>query len=171
MYSMPVHAVPKPHSTDFRMVTDQSAGQFSLNSMIKQEGDVALTLFKSDVAEAYRLMPVHPFWQIKQINTIDSLHFVNRNNAFGGHASGCIWITFSSLVAWIAKNVKGIPHLSVYSDDFFAPELQENFIWYDKFQKFIPSAQKQLLDLWTELGIPFKDKKTNIWQYPHNYWY
>ena len=34
MYSMPIHAVPKPHSTDMRMVTDQSAGSFSLNSMI-----------------------------------------------------------------------------------------------------------------------------------------
>jgi hypothetical protein len=34
MYSMPIHAVPKPHSTDLRMVTDQSAGQYSLNSMI-----------------------------------------------------------------------------------------------------------------------------------------
>ena len=34
MYSMPIHAVPKPHSTDLHMVADHSAGQFSLNSMI-----------------------------------------------------------------------------------------------------------------------------------------
>lgn len=133
-------------------------GEILLN-IRRQEGNIPLTLFKSDVAEAYWLMPVHPFWQIKQIDTVDSLCFIDRNDAFGGHASGCIWIIFSSLVAWIAKNVKGIPHLSVYSDDFFAPELQESFIWYDKFQKFIPLAQKQLLDLWTELGILFKDKK------------
>jgi len=183
MYSMPIHAVPKPRSTDLRMVTDQSAGQYSLNFMIphagiagypldnmkrlgeilldirKHEGNVALTLFKSDVAEAYRLMPVHPFWQIKQINTVDGLRFVDRNNAFGGRASGSIWIAFSGLVAWIAKNVKGIPYLSVYSDDFYAPEREANVAWCDKFQKFIPSAQKQLLDLWTELGIPFKERK------------
>ena len=31
---MPIHAIPKPHSTDLQMVTDQSAGPFSLNSMI-----------------------------------------------------------------------------------------------------------------------------------------
>lgn len=85
IYSMPIHAVPKPGSTDLRMVTDQSAGKFSLNSMIAQDdikgypldtlkhlreellccrrsfGDETLMLFKSDVAEAYRLMPVHPF--------------------------------------------------------------------------------------------------------------
>src|SRR6266567_8505164 len=36
MYSMPTHGVPKPHSTDLCMITDHSAGQFSLNSMIPQ---------------------------------------------------------------------------------------------------------------------------------------
>ena len=35
MYSMPIHAVPKPHSTDLRLVTNHSAGNYSLNSMIK----------------------------------------------------------------------------------------------------------------------------------------
>jgi hypothetical protein len=34
MYSMPIHAVFKPHSTDLRLVTDHSAGPFSLNNMI-----------------------------------------------------------------------------------------------------------------------------------------
>ena len=35
MYSMPIHAVPKTlHSTELRMVTNHSAGPFSLNSMI-----------------------------------------------------------------------------------------------------------------------------------------
>jgi hypothetical protein len=37
MYSMPVYAVPKPHSSDLRMVTDHSCGRFSLNSMIQHE--------------------------------------------------------------------------------------------------------------------------------------
>ena len=83
MYSMPIHVVPKPHSSDFRLVTNQSAGDFSLNSMIHRE-DIAgypldnmthpgemllrkkatypnedLVLFKSDVAEAYRLLTAH----------------------------------------------------------------------------------------------------------------
>ena len=34
MYSMPIHAVPKPHSVDLSLVTDHSAGLFSLNDMI-----------------------------------------------------------------------------------------------------------------------------------------
>ena len=34
MYSMPIHAVPKPGSAKFRLVTDHSAGQYALNHMI-----------------------------------------------------------------------------------------------------------------------------------------
>jgi hypothetical protein len=40
MYSMPIHVVPKLHSSNFRLVTNHSAGLFSLNSMIKKE-DIA----------------------------------------------------------------------------------------------------------------------------------
>ncbi|KAL6305027.1 hypothetical protein BKA93DRAFT_708971, partial [Sparassis latifolia] len=34
MYSMPVHAVPKPHSSKLRFINDHSVGPFSLNAMI-----------------------------------------------------------------------------------------------------------------------------------------
>src|SRR6266567_3054336 len=128
MYSMPVHAVPKPGSTDLRMVTDHSAGIYSLNSMINHElvtgypldnmthigkmllsfrrntpNDRKLVMWKSDIAEAYRLIPVHSFWQIKQINTVNGQCYVDRNNAFGSSASGAIFIAFNSLVLWIAR--------------------------------------------------------------------
>ena len=127
MYCMPVFAIPKPRSTDLRMVTHQSAGSHSLNSMIPRDdivgylldnlrhlGEFLLSmhrkdphsprvLFKSDVAEAYRLLPVHPYWQIKQVNRIDGSLHVDRNSAFGGRASGCNWISFMSLVSWIVK--------------------------------------------------------------------
>ena len=77
MYSMPVHAVPKPSSVDLRLVMDHSAGPFSLNSMIdhswvtgfpldnlrhlgemlldvrQSKGDQLLTLWKSDISDAY----------------------------------------------------------------------------------------------------------------------
>ena len=87
MYSMPIHVVPKPHSDDFRLVTDHSAGRFSLNSMVDHSkvtgfpldnmrhlgemlfdvrrsiGNSPLTLWKSDIADAYRLLPMSPLWQ------------------------------------------------------------------------------------------------------------
>ncbi|KIK82337.1 hypothetical protein PAXRUDRAFT_153928, partial [Paxillus rubicundulus Ve08.2h10] len=37
MYSIPVHAVPKPHSTKLRLIVDHSAGTHSLNSMIDRD--------------------------------------------------------------------------------------------------------------------------------------
>ncbi|KAG1726943.1 hypothetical protein EDD22DRAFT_738561, partial [Suillus occidentalis] len=44
MYSMPIHAVPKPGTNKFRLVTDHSAGQFSLNSMISRDDIAGVTL-------------------------------------------------------------------------------------------------------------------------------
>ena len=34
MYCMPIYAIPKPRSTDLRLVNDHSTGPYSLNSMI-----------------------------------------------------------------------------------------------------------------------------------------
>ena len=180
---MPIFAVPKPHSTDLRMVTDQSAGKFSLNSMIPREeiigypldnlrhlGEFLLsmherlpdsprTLFKSDVAEAYRFLPVHPYWQIKQVNRVgDSLH-VDRNNAFGGRGSGCNWIAFMSLVSWIAKRKRGIELLGTYADDSFGPDLADNLLFYPPYRKFMPANQVKLLQLWAEINLPHKESK------------
>ncbi|KAF8547082.1 hypothetical protein OG21DRAFT_1399916, partial [Imleria badia] len=44
MYSMPIHAVPKPGSAKFRLVTDHSAGQFTLNQMISKNDIAGVTL-------------------------------------------------------------------------------------------------------------------------------
>jgi hypothetical protein len=111
MYSTPIHAVPKPRSEKLRLVNDHSAGVFSLNSMIAREDvvgakmdaisdliaallryrrerpDSKLVLFKSDVSAAYRRLPLHPLWQIKQIVTIDDIRHVDRCTSFGGRGS------------------------------------------------------------------------------------
>ena len=183
MYSMPVHAVPKPHSTDLRLVTDHSAGPFSLNSLIDHSrvtgypldnlhylgevlldskrsiGNISLTMWKSDIAEAYRLMPMSPYWQIKQINTVDGLRYVDRNLAFGSSASAAIFISFNSLVAWIAKNVKGFTYLGTYVDDSFGCDVQGDILYYGPYECHMPTHQKLLLDLWDEIGIPHKRHK------------
>jgi len=183
MYCMPIFAVPKPHSTDLWMVTDQSAGKYSLNSMIPREdimgypldnlqhlGEFLLSmhhqapdspciLYKSDVAEAYRLLPVHPYWQIKQVNQIAGSLHVNRNNVFGGRASGCNWIAFMSLVSWIAKKKRNIELLGTYADDSFSPDYATNVTWYAPYHKFLLKNQVKLLELWDEINLPHKDTK------------
>jgi hypothetical protein len=183
MYSMPVHAVPKTDSGGLRLVTDHSAGRFSLNGMIDHDqvkgypldnlrhlgeilldvrhsiSNVNLTMWKSDIAEAYRLMPMSPFWQIKQVNTVDGLRYVDRNLAFGSSASPAIFISFNSLVAWIAKYVKGFDYLANYVDDSSGCDLTGDTLHYEPYGKDLPSHQTQLLQLWDELGIPHKPHK------------
>ena len=44
IYSMPIHAVFKPGSSKFHLVTDHSAGQFALNNMILCEDIAGVTL-------------------------------------------------------------------------------------------------------------------------------
>ncbi len=87
MYSTPVHAVPKLHSTNLRLISNMSMGPFAFNSMIKhtniagnrlnslhslfvnilafcyehpKSANVRLVVWKSDVTFAYHLCPMSP---------------------------------------------------------------------------------------------------------------
>lgn len=189
MYSMPIYTVPKPNSDDLCLVTDHSAGKYSLNSMIDHSqvtgfpldnirhlgemlfdvrrsiGNVPLTLWKSDIADAYRLLPVHPCWQIKQIVTVDGVRYVDRHLAFGSSGSPGIFISFNSLVAWIAKNERGLDYLSTYVDDSSGCGLTGDLTFYEPYGKEFPSHQARILLLWDDLGIPHKPHK-QVWGSP-----
>lgn len=161
MYSTPVHAVPKPHSDDFRMVSNMSARSYAPNQMIRHS-DIAgsrldslhmlfsailryrkespgnaekiLVVFKSDVSKAYRLCPMHPLWQLKQVVTTGYLtseqkaagnvevlvRTVDCNNNFGGRGSGRVWYSVNGLITWVAINIEGITDLGCYVDDDFS---------------------------------------------------
>lgn len=183
---MPIFAIPKLNSEDFWLVTDQSHGTHSLNSMIDhkcvtgypldnmvQYGEMLLDLaakqpharhvtWKSDIAEAYQIIPMHPLWQIKQINTIDAQRYVDHCNAFGRCASEALFIAFNSAVAWIAKNVKGVKSLCNYVDDSSGIGHADDLTFYEPYGKHYPLDQAHLLCLWDELGIPHKAKK-QLW--------
>ena len=183
MYCMPIYAVPKPHSADLRLVTDQSYGKFSPNSMIKHEkvtgfpldnmvlfGEMLMDLerrepgkekivWKSDVSEAYRILPMHPRWQIKQVTRIDDQYFVDRCNVFGGCGAPGIFISFNALVTWIAKEIKGIRYLSNYVDDDSGCGCRDDQLIYEPYGKDYPREQVILMNLWDELGIPHKPHK------------
>ncbi|KAH6902560.1 putative retroelement protein [Coprinopsis sp. MPI-PUGE-AT-0042] len=183
MYSMPLHVVPKDGGDGLRLVTNHSKGPYSLNSMVNKSsmpkvpldnmrslGDdildirrrhpnEELTLWKSDVAEAYRLIPMHPFWQIKQAERIDGEFHINWCNVFGGRASQFLFIAFMALVSWVATNIVNIPYLSEYSDDHFGIARASDILWYEPYKRDLPSAQAKLLMLWDALRIPHKQKK------------
>jgi hypothetical protein len=153
MTTIPLWVVPKPHSDKLRLVVDHSAGDFSPNSFIspdeasvhldtlhilgkalirvrERHGDVPLVLFKTDVSQAYRRLPVHPLWQLRQVVTIQGSHHVDNNNNFGNRGAGRLWGTFFGLVLWIAVVVKLILDLFAYVDDAFSWEFADNTAFY-----------------------------------------
>ena len=58
----------------------------------REFGNVPIWLWKSDVKNAYRLLPLHPLWQLKQVVTITSpsgehVRRIDRNLCFGNWGS------------------------------------------------------------------------------------
>ncbi|KAF9007758.1 hypothetical protein BDZ89DRAFT_965477, partial [Hymenopellis radicata] len=199
MYSTPNIAVPKPHSEDLRMVANQSAGDFSQNTMIdktKTRGarmDSLLVfipillafvrahpgnefvLWKSDVKAAFRLIPMHPLWQIKQVVTAymptrSEAHggitnktlwkrYVDWMACFGSSGSPRAWASVMGLVIWIAIFVAHIINLCCYVDDCYSIALVGDTQWYEPYGCSYPSDQVKLLKLWDHLGVPHKRLK------------
>jgi hypothetical protein len=108
MYLLPLHTIPKEGSDGLQLINDQSAGEYSPNSMIscddiagtcmdgiKELGaslgayweengsDVQLVIWKSDIHGAYRNLPNHPLYQLKQVISLDGHQYVDHCNCFG----------------------------------------------------------------------------------------
>jgi hypothetical protein len=181
MYSMPIHVIPKPH-TILHLITNLSTGDFTPNTMIdksrvtnllldsiselgatlitfcRAHGNERLVMWKLDVAQAYRRMPMHRRWQMKQIHTIDGGRHVDRCNNFGGKGGYGIWSAFMSLVVWIGWNILAILFF-VYVDDNFGFERAEAHTFHSRLGRRLPTQQARLLDLWDDIGLPYEDRK------------
>jgi hypothetical protein len=185
MYSMPIHAVPKPQSEKLRLVVNHKMGEFSLNSMIPREAiagaridtlknlgdrilslrrihgpDARLVVWKSDVSQAYRRLPMHILWQVKQIVTIDGQRHVDRCNNFGNRGAGRIWTSFMGLVTWIANDL-GIDS-KVYIDDTFGADLASDMEHYEPYNTLFPAPQTATLRLWDQINLPHEQPK-QVW--------
>jgi hypothetical protein len=181
MISVPVHTVPKK-SGKLCLVVDHSAGDFSPNSHIARDdvhndldtvqhlgqnlvhfcllhGHPPSWLFKSDVSQAYRRLPMHPVWQIRQVVTVDGLRRVDRCNNFGGRASAMIWCSFMSLVLWIANFRLSIFPLLAYMDDTFGFDDSSELAPYSPYDCSFPPSQVRLLQFWDEIGLPHEASK------------
>ena len=44
----------------------------------EESPDEELVVFKSDISDAYHNLPMHPLWQIKQVNTIQKQRHIDR---------------------------------------------------------------------------------------------
>jgi len=118
-----------------------------------------LVAFKSDISIAYRLMPMHPFWQIKQAVHVNGFLHIDRCGVIGGRKSGDTWVAFNALVTWIAREIKRVRDLLVYSDDSFGINSANDLSLYLPYNKLLLTNQFRLLSLWDELGLPHKERK------------
>ena len=111
----------------------------------EESPDEDLVVFKSDISNAYCNLPMHPLWQIKQVNTIQK----HRHccNCFGGKGSRSLFIAFNALVTWIGKNEYKIIDLAAYSDDSFGVNLAKNLSYYEPYHCYFPTNQAKLLCL------------------------
>ncbi|KAJ3846595.1 hypothetical protein EV368DRAFT_88772 [Lentinula lateritia] len=202
MYSTPVIAVPKPHSEDLRLVAHQSAGEFCQNIMVdksqtkgnrldslvvflplllafvRDNPGKRVVLWKSNVSNAFRLLPMHPLWQIKQVvttgmptrdearegkfNEKGRKRYVDWCACFGNSGSPRLWNSVMGLVVWVAIQTLRIRSLCCFMDDCFSIALVGDVEVYEPYDQTLPSEQVKLLRLWDFLGIPHKQPK-QVW--------
>ncbi|THH04752.1 hypothetical protein EW145_g5293 [Phellinidium pouzarii] len=177
MACMPMHV---GGSKKFRLINNHSSGDYSLNSLIPENvrsvraDDICalvrvlrarcltkknVLLFKSDVAQAFRIIPMSPYWQALQVVRVNDKYYVDRCNTFGNAASQRLFCEFFSLVLWIAENLWGVSDILSYVDDNFSWELTSRKKYYARYGRYLPEKQVRLLELWDILGIPHESKK------------
>ena len=164
----PLGAVPKKDGT-FRIILGLSSPRgSSINEFISKTDfsvkyssfDDAVELVRSlgphcfmakiDIKHAFRLCPVRPcdyhllgmFWQ--------GQYFVDTRLPFGFRSSPYIFNTFADALAWIIITVCGIATIIHYLDDFFIAASN---------QSTCHSHVHQILDLFSELGVPIAEDK------------
>ena len=183
MICQPIFAVPKPGTQNLRLINDHSAGDKSLNSLIPTEGgfvkldtlldlganiraqmaarggDAPCYLFKSDVSQAYRRLPMNIRWQARQATEIDGEYHVDRNAVFGNRASGRIWCLLLDCILWAAIHDRGLTDLLAYVDDVYSYDYNPTLQFYAPYGRYMPDKQAELLRLWDEIGLPHEDHK------------
>lgn len=114
-------------------------------------------LWKSDVARAYRNLPMAPQWQVRQIVKIDNLFYADRCANFGSAASPKLWCSVFSLALWIAVNVLGVRRINNLMDDTWGIAHSNSITTYKDNQ--MPLDQALLLLLFDTIKMPWEWKK------------
>jgi hypothetical protein len=104
-------------------------------------------------------LPPPPFLATQARHTSRSDIHVDRCLTFGSSASPAIFISFNSLVTWIAKHVRGVDFINTYLDDSSGCTWKDDITYYAPYGKDLPTPQARLLTLWDDLGIPHEERK------------
>jgi hypothetical protein len=126
---------------------------------VVEGSEVELVMWKSDIQMAYQNLWLSPEWQAKQVVLIGNKRYVDHCNCFGDRGLYKVFLSFSSLLTWIAENVKHIPNLKVYVDDNCSFGPAGSVLYYAPYRHYFPSNQARLLLLWDKLNVPHEEKK------------
>ncbi|KAI0350122.1 hypothetical protein OH77DRAFT_1525152 [Trametes cingulata] len=148
---MPIHVVPKPGSEKLRLVNDQSAGAYSLNSMIQPEAVKGAVL--DGIPVLGRLIR-----EMRAKHRPDPVSYYG-NQTYRKPTAECrwslrVWAAFYCLVVWITTEKARTGKFAVYVDDNTGVALHGDVEWYAPYAAYLPTLQARLLTLWDELGVP-----------------
>jgi hypothetical protein len=142
----PIGIVEKKYSTKRRLIVDLSAPHDSpnapsINELINKDdfslsyvkiddaiiaiknAGVRAQLCKTDIVDAFKLMPIHPsLWHLYGVHWNNEYFFFMRL-AFGCRSSPKIFDQLSSAICWIAENNYGIKTIFHLLDDFLTVDL------------------------------------------------
>lgn len=174
----PLLLVEKKGTLKKRVCTDMSFGTPSLNDLVVKDkvrvsfdsliswapylvelsrAWVPVVIWKSDVMNAYRILPMALAWQIRQIVCIDGLFHADCCANFGSAASPKLWCSFFSLVLWLARSGFGISRINNLMDDTWGVSPLSSMVSFRGHQ--VPLDQAKLLLLFDLLHIPWEWKK------------
>src|SRR5258708_25186035 len=183
MVAQPVFTMPKKGSMKLCLVNDHSSGLNSLNSLIPTEGGFVVLnnlsnlganihaimhkslglrpklIWKSDVSQAYRRLPMHPCWQVHQVTLINSNYHIDCCAVFRNCASSHLWCLFFGLVCWIAIHECRVDGLLHYVDDAFNVSFSDKLSFYPPYGCSMPADQTRFLLLLDKIGVLHEDKK------------
>lgn len=112
-----------------------------------------LILWKSDVACAYRNIPMCWQWQLRQIILIGGRYHADRCASFGSAASPKIWVSVYSLVLWIAIQVLHLNSFNNLMDDTWGVSTEASLVLFKGVT--MPLNQAKLLLLLNYLNFPW----------------
>ena len=91
-------------------------------------------MFKFDIQETYHLMWMCKEWQAKQVVMVGDMWHVDFCNCFRNWGSYKVFLSFASLVVWIAEHVKRILNLQNYIDDNASFGPAGHMLYYEPYQ-------------------------------------
>lgn len=118
---------------------------------IIQELGQDTTMCKTDISDAFKLLPIHPSqWHLYGICWQNKYYFYKRL-AFGCRSSPKIFDNLSCAICWIAQHNYGIAHILHLLDDF---------ITFEEPGKCAEKNMRALFHIFNSLNIPMALHKT-----------